>query len=386
MGKRPDITARHIVLTARCNLQCAYCFENSKNQGRMDWSVVRACLDFGLNTRETEIEFIFSGGEPLLEMPLIRRAVAYTERHSPPHLEVKHSVLTNGTLLDESTISFLVENHLEVQISFDGIPESQDLRSPGSFSMLDGWLDYLRAHHSTYYRRRCAIAAVVGPDSLANLPRSVDYFLSKRVPTLILAPDYTDTHEWRKSDIDRLDGVFAELCDNSRRHYDKTGEIPMRMFRSPPRAPRVGSHGRALCGIMRGQKPAVDPSGRVFGCGAVVSSYQQVPSVPVRSCLQHIRLGHIADPHLPERLADYRRVVRQVGLFDNKQRNRSSYSRCGECERLAHCSICPVSIGYIPDNEDLDRVPDFLCAYNLVALKYRERFWAQSRKTQGGMT
>jgi hypothetical protein len=45
------------------------------------------------------------------------------------------------------------------------------------------------------------------------------------------------------------------------------------------------------------------------------------------------------------------------------------------CKYLAHCAICPVSIGHVPDNEDINRVPDYLCAYNQVTLAHRERFW-----------
>jgi hypothetical protein len=36
-----------------------------------------------------------------------------------------------------------------------------------------------------------------------------------------------------------------------------------------------------------------------------------------------------------------------------------------------------VSIGNIPGNEDPDRVPDFLCAWNLIVNEFRKRFPAQ---------
>jgi hypothetical protein len=34
-----------------------------------------------------------------------------------------------------------------------------------------------------------------------------------------------------------------------------------------------------------------------------------------------------------------------------------------------------MSIGNLPGNEDPDRVPDFSCAFHLVALKHRDLFW-----------
>jgi hypothetical protein len=40
--------------------------------------------------------------------------------------------------------------------------------------------------------------------------------------------------------------------------------------------------------------------------------------------------------------------------------------------------VCPTSIGHIPGNTDPDRVPDNLCAYNLVSLAYKDRFPRQA--------
>jgi sulfatase maturation enzyme AslB (radical SAM superfamily) len=295
---------------------------------------------------------------------------------------VRYSGRTNGTGLDEQALTFFVGQGFEVQISFDGVRESQDLRSPGSFDQLDDLLDQLKDSHPTYFRHRLRIATIVTPQSLSYLPRSVAYFLEKGVRTVILAPDFTVTDGWHLSDIDRLDRAFARIFELSGRHYDETGGIPIRMFRSPPRRPPAQPHGRSLCGIMRGETPAVDTDGEVYGCGAVVSSYQELSSDSVITSLQKVRLGHIEDPQLAVRLIDYRRLTKPVGLFDDKQNNWSSYGRCGNCKYLYSCAICPVSIGYVSDNENMNRVSDFLCAFNLVSLKYRERFCAQINRAR----
>lgn len=379
------ISALHIVLTSRCNLSCAYCYQNDKHSERMNWEVLKACLDFGMKQGGSQIEFIFSGGEPLLEENQIFKSVEYVTRQGTPDQRVKFSLLTNGILLDEINLDELASGDFEIQISFDGISELQNQRSPGSFQELDGRLDHLRDHYPDYFRRRCSIAAVVRPDSFSLVPKSVAYFLEKKVPRVLLAPDFASPYPWQKMDIIRLERVFAEICDLSLEHHERTGEIPVQMFGSPLPVHSEPVAGRSLCGIMRGEKPAVDPSGEVFGCGSVVESYQNIPSVKVGDCLRRVRLGHITDPALAERLGDYRSVVRPVALFDDKQENYSTYGRCTDCSYLAHCGICPVSIGYLPDNEDINRIPDFLCAYNQVTLAQRERFWSRKRSLEGGI-
>ena len=87
-----------------------------------------------------------------------------------------------------------------------------------------------------------------------------------------------------------------------------------------------------------------------------------------------MRLGRLGAPDFEKRFADYPEAVRATGLFHDKQSKHSSYGRCGDCRHLAACSVCPMSIGHTPGNEDPNRVPDFACAFNLVSLDARSSF------------
>ena len=98
------------------------------------------------------------------------------------------------------------------------------------------------------------------------------------------------------------------------------------------------------------------------------------PTTFLRNRLEALRMGGVENLDLDSRRAVYPSAARATGLFTDKQDKYSSYGRCGECRFLDSCSICPVSIGHQPGNTDPRRVPDFLCAYNLVSLKYRELF------------
>ena len=54
-----------LLLTARCNLACAYCYQDARNGQSMPWSVARAALDHLLDSPEPIVEVSFTGGEPL---------------------------------------------------------------------------------------------------------------------------------------------------------------------------------------------------------------------------------------------------------------------------------------------------------------------------------
>ena len=90
--------------------------------------------------------------------------------------------------------------------------------------------------------------------------------------------------------------------------------------------------------------------------------------------IEGIQWGDVRDVELESRLATYPERVKQAEIFDDKQLKRSSYGSCRDCRFLATCSVCPTAIGHIPGNADPHRVPDFLCAFNLVSLKHRALF------------
>jgi radical SAM protein with 4Fe4S-binding SPASM domain len=129
-----------------------------------------------------------------------------------------------------------------------------------------------------------------------------------------------------------------------------------------------------MCGVGRGETAAVDVDGQVHGCVMFADSYQVFPTIFLRNRLEAMRMGRVQDPGFAARLAAYPAAARAAEIFHNKQDKYSSYGKCADCRYMPRCAICPVSIGNALGNTDPRRIPDFLCAYNLVSLKYRERF------------
>jgi sulfatase maturation enzyme AslB (radical SAM superfamily) len=371
-----------VILTASCNLRCSYCYQNAKQGRRMEWETLQAALDIVLRSDEADAAILFYGGEPLLEAPLIRRAVAYVAAARPAGKRVRYVMSTNGMLIDEETAAFLAEHRFETQLSFDGVPLAQAARGLGTHARLDALLDRLRRDHPLFYRRDFHTSITLHSGNLHHLADSVDYFLDKRVPRVDFGTLATHDAGWTDAHMAELDRQLARVFARSLRHYEDTGEVPVEIFRKrgepSPHAPR----GRAMCGVGVGRTLAVDVDGQVTGCITFAESYQRFPSDFLKSRLAAMRMGDVRDEALPRRLALYPEAARAAGLFDGKARKHSSYGRCGECRYLAECSVCPTSIGHIPGNTDPDRVPDSACAYNLVALSYRDRFPRQASEME----
>ena len=119
---------------AACNLACAYCFFLSKSQlypgstQRMDEEVLKAYIRGILEAHPGPVVTIgWQGGEPtLMGLAFFQRAVALAESLRRPGQRVRHSLQTNGTLLDAAWAAFFAEHGFLVGVSVDGPADIHD--------------------------------------------------------------------------------------------------------------------------------------------------------------------------------------------------------------------------------------------------------------------
>jgi len=159
-----------LYFTNRCNLACRYCSTGElKRGGEKTLSleeILRGVELAGRRARALGGEPLtvgLTGGEPLLEFDLLRRAVTAIRRRWP---RLGLHVCTNGTLLDREKAEFLLDRGVELDISLDGWRLTHDAnRRFGSdpcrsvFSLVEANLRRLPA------ALRCRLRAVATFDS-----------------------------------------------------------------------------------------------------------------------------------------------------------------------------------------------------------------------------
>jgi radical SAM protein with 4Fe4S-binding SPASM domain len=370
------IRSLELILTAGCNLRCSYCYQNDKKARSMSWDTLRASLDLLFQSDRRQVQVLFIGGEPLLEYPLMKRAVMYADEARPRGMAISYTIITNGTLFEAEHADFFAAHDFEVQLSFDGVRPVQDLRGRGTFDILDRLLDRLQFERREFFRKKLRVSQTLLAQTIPWFADSVAYFLEKGVQDIRISPGITAQPDWRVERIEELDRSFAAVFDLCLRHFHRTGEVPLAVFqhgdqKSSDRAVDVE---QPMCAVADAEKLAVDVDGQVLGCVTFAESYQTFPTTFLRSRLEALRMGEIVDSALIDRMAAYPAAMRASGLFHDKRTKYSSYGQCGECQYLDTCGFCPVSIGHQPGNTDPNRVPDFLCAFNLVSQKYCGRF------------
>jgi sulfatase maturation enzyme AslB (radical SAM superfamily) len=340
----------------------------------MSWPVLRAAIGRLFSSTEPELSLQFTGGEPLLAFPLIRQAVLCAEKVCPKGRNVGFDLVTNGTLLGPNEITFLADHGFDLQLSFDGLQAAQDLRSKGTSRRLDRLLDHLQVEQPQLFGERLRIAVTLSIPGIPYLADSVEYLLEKGAPEIALSPAMGQRLPWRLADIRALKREFRRIFESSVRLYENTGRVPFMAFRKEQSDSTHRGRGQLICNAPEGRTVTVDVDGQVYGCPTLAESYQTFPDTPLRRRLMAMRLGDIRDPALPKRLKALPAAARAAGIFCRKETKYSSYGRCADCRFFATCLVCPMSVARDPDHADPNRLPDFLCAFNQVVLKYRERF------------
>ena len=116
-----------------CNLNCDYCFASQgKYQGEralMSFEVGKQAFDFLIEHSGTRrnLEVDFFGGEPLMNLDVVKQLVAYARRiEKEKGKNFRFTLTTNGLLLDEDVMDFLNREMSNVVLSLDGRPEVND--------------------------------------------------------------------------------------------------------------------------------------------------------------------------------------------------------------------------------------------------------------------
>jgi uncharacterized protein len=160
-----DLGHMTLGVTQDCNLRCQYCvysgrfpyFRHHARVNMTEETALRAADYFlkHLTTRKKHVFVTFYGGEPFLNFPVIIRVREYLARALGSR--VHFSITTNGTLLDEQSIEYVVTNRIYLTISLDGDRDTHDryrlfVNGAPTFDRVVQNLERLRNADEEYFR------------------------------------------------------------------------------------------------------------------------------------------------------------------------------------------------------------------------------------------
>ena len=120
-----------------CNLRCGYCFAGTGDFGgyraMMSKETAEKAVEFAIagSKMRHNLELDLFGGEPLMNPEVVKHVINYVRRREfETGKNIKLTLTTNGTLLNDDIIQFLNDNRVMLVLSLYGKKEPHDNMRP----------------------------------------------------------------------------------------------------------------------------------------------------------------------------------------------------------------------------------------------------------------
>jgi uncharacterized protein len=282
-GKKIDFEKMSIELktlvlhvTDACNLGCRYCYygndgHDTSNRAKMSPEVAVRAVDFLMENSGNlkDVVIVFFGGEPLLNLHLIRFIVEYARKKATEKvIRVDFAMTTNGTLLNDGTIDFLRENNIGVTISIDGFEKAHDRFRcfPNGAPSYGAILPGLKKLLSDKGEKPVVARVTVAGDS-KHIPEILDHLLSLGFSEAGFAPVTTGdlSYQLSRAEMAQLLTHFKTLSEVFIAHAKKDEFYGFTNLVDNLVVLHEGERKDYPCGAGLGLF-SVDPKGRLYLC------------------------------------------------------------------------------------------------------------------------
>jgi len=361
-----------LVITQECNMRCTYCYEVNKNSKNvMPREVAYRAIDFFLGQRCTNSAVIleFIGGEPTLEMDLIRDVTRYFKKalgrlkNHPWRTAYVFLVGTNGTTYSSKKVQqFIWENryHANVLITIDGTKRKHDMHRV--FKNGEGSYDIVAENVKLWLRQypKSSTKVTFASDDLPYLCESIIHLWEigiESVPANVVFENV-----WKPGDPEIFESQLRELTDIALdRGYWKTNNTN---FFWAPRNEEEPSD-RNWCGT--GTMVAVDSAGNLYPCLRFMDFSLANPDRRSRS------VGTIYDGFDQDKLRTYHCLMKSL----------QSPKECLECDMSENCSWCSAHNYDAADSDTVFERKTFICDMHKARWRANQYYWQQLKQKHG---
>ena len=261
-----------LALTLQCNLACRYCYID-KGQKRMSPETAARIVDFIFQATPPgeKIDIGFFGGEPLLEVELMKTIVGMITGHRLYESQrVLFSVITNGTLFSDEIAATLKQYNITLGISCDGPPQIHDYSRVFADGSGSSGIVEANIRKALRFFPFMPVNAVYRPETLRFLPEVIDYFAGLGVRNIYLNPDISA--RWTREDVAMLPELYGSIGKKYIEFY-RAG-VPCHISLIDSKIVvilRGGYQPLEKCRMGKGEY-AFAPSGNVYPCERLIGS------------------------------------------------------------------------------------------------------------------
>ena len=227
--KSDEVKALCLHVCHDCNFRCRYCFADEgayhAKRESMSAETTKKAIDFLIENsgKRRVLEADFFGGEPLMNLDVIKETVAYArKRGAACGKKFLFTTTTNALLLNDDVIDFFNREMENVVLSLDGRKEVHDairksVNGKGTFDLILPKIKKfisLRGDRSYYVR---------GTFTAKNLDFAEDvlFIADAGADSISMEPVVTDLPDLqiKKEHLPRIEAEYEKLCDEYLKRY-----------------------------------------------------------------------------------------------------------------------------------------------------------------------
>jgi len=252
-----------LCVTHNCNLNCVYCYQKH-DASRMSLETAKNAVDWifdNIPAYSNGVEIGLIGGEPLLEVELIKDLFAYT-RSKPNADNYIFFATTNGTLLTDTQKEWFSANKdlVVLGLSLDGVRETHNRNRCGSFDKID--FDFFLRNW-----RDQGVKMTLSEHSIKNLAENIKFIHSLGFTRISGVNLSEGNFDWNRDEYIRI--LIPQLMELVEFYMENEALALDQMFDKHVGLCEVNDGGKkGWCGIGTGT-PFFDVDGRRFPCSFV---------------------------------------------------------------------------------------------------------------------
>lgn len=269
-------------LTERCNLRCSYCYYKESQSDRvleMSDEILEAsialAIDRTIELKQNLLNITFFGGEPLLRMPAIKKAVKLAKSMVKSRREelakdftLNFFVNTNGTLANDEIFAYLKKEKIKIYLSLDGPERKHNI----SRVKIDGRGSFgdIAPNIPKFVEMGAMVLTVVTRKHVRGLSRSVKWILDQGFNSIALGVDFDG--QWTESDLAGLSLEYQKMALMWFKFRKQGKDIYLGAIQDKISYRLLGERQRDNgCSIFKGAI-GVAANGNVFPCSRFITS------------------------------------------------------------------------------------------------------------------
>ena len=259
-------------LTGQCNFACKYCYAHEHPTEIMNAATAIAAVEMAAVDGQAFV-LQFSGGEPLLNFPVMQEVICYVREQGLPAIM---QLQTNASLMTKERAAVLKAGQVGIGISLDGRPDINDRQR----CLPDGkgtcWQILNGVGQLAMQGIATGITTVVTNENVDKLSGIVEmaYYLGniRRIGFDLLRAQGRGSEMTEPSSEAVWQGVKAAF-QTAERLTEQTGKVML--FSQIERVETLAKNqmqGFAHCHAMNGEAAFVDAKGSIYACASLAGN------------------------------------------------------------------------------------------------------------------